>query len=64
MAAAGSGYDWEINSVGRVKGDRRRYLIAVLTDGEPDAYGIDTIEGLSGRVWSDLKPIKRKAHKI
>lgn len=56
-----SGYDWEINSIGRVKGEHRRYLIAVLTAGEPYAYGIDTISGLSGRVWNDLKPVKPRA---
>jgi beta-lactamase class A len=51
-----SDYDWEINSIGRVKGDKRHYLIAVLTAGESYGYGIDTISGLSGRVWNDLKP--------
>ncbi len=49
--------DWEINSIGRIKGDGRRYLIAVLTTHDPsEAAGIDTIEDLSGIVWRDLHP--------
>ncbi len=49
--------DWEINSIGRIKGDGRRYLIAVLTTDDPsEADGIDTIEDLSGVVWRDLHP--------
>jgi hypothetical protein len=47
--------DWEVNSIGRIKGDGRMYLIAILTAHDPSqAYGIETIEGLSTIVWSDL----------
>ena len=47
--------DWEVNSIGRIKGDGRRYLIAILTAHDPsEAYGIETIEGLSRIVWNDL----------
>jgi len=47
--------NWEVNSIGRVKGDGRFYLIAVLTSHDPsEAYGIDTIEGLSRIVWGHL----------
>ncbi len=47
--------DWEINSIGRIKGDGCDYLIAVLTahDVSQD-YGIDTIEDISPLVWHDL----------
>ena len=55
-----SGYDWEINSIGRVKGEHRRYLIAVLTAGEPYAYGIDTIAGSPG-ASERSKPVKPRA---
>jgi hypothetical protein len=47
--------DWQVNSVGWVSGAGRDYLIAVLTTGSPsEQYGIDTINGLSARVWSAL----------
>jgi beta-lactamase class A len=50
-----SGTDWEVNSIGRVKGDGQKYLIAVLTVHDPsEAYGIQTIDGLSKAVWEDL----------
>ena len=49
--------DWEINSIGRIKGDGRDYLIAILTAHDPSqAYGISTIEGLSTLIWNDLAP--------
>jgi hypothetical protein len=47
---------WQINSIGMVRGDHRFYLIAVMTNENPDeAYGIDTIEGISRIVWADLR---------
>jgi len=47
--------DWQVNSVGWVHGGGRNYLIAVLSTGNPtENYGIDTINGLSSRVWSAL----------
>jgi Beta-lactamase enzyme family len=47
--------DWEINSIGRVQGDGRRYLIAILTAHDPsESYGIATTERISTIVWSDL----------
>jgi beta-lactamase class A len=48
--------DWQVNSIGRVRGDGRWYLIAVLSTGNAtEGYGIDTIQGISGRIWNDLK---------
>ena len=50
-----SATNWEVNSIGRVKGDGRFYLIAVLTTHDPsEAYGIDTIDGLSKVIWDQL----------
>jgi hypothetical protein len=50
-----AGTDWQINSVGWVSGLGRNYLIAVLSTGNPtEAYGIDTIGGLSSIVWNSL----------
>ena len=47
--------DWQINSVGWISGVGRDYLIAVLSTGNPtEAYGIDTIGGLSAMVWNRL----------
>ena len=47
--------DWQVNSVGWVHGDGRDYLIAVLSTGNPtEQYGIDTINGLSSRLWPAL----------
>lgn len=47
--------NWEINSIGRVRGDGQWYLIAVLTAHDPSQqYGIDTIQGVSKIVWSSL----------
>ena len=48
--------DWQINSVGWVSGDGRDYLIAMLSTGSPtEQYGIDTVSGLSSRVWAALR---------
>ena len=48
---------WQINSIGWVDGDGRDYILAVLTDGNPsEDYGIDTIDALSGLVWTAMAP--------
>jgi beta-lactamase class A len=48
--------DWEINSIGRITGGGRWYLIAALTAHDPsEQYGIDTIEGISSLVWTALR---------
>ncbi|HWC35083.1 MAG TPA: serine hydrolase [Mycobacteriales bacterium] len=45
------GGGWQVNSIAYVKGDGRRYFLAVLTHGPAFTYGIDTIEN---RVDVDL----------
>lgn len=51
--------DWQVNSVGYINGFGRRYLIAVLTNGNlNESYGIDTIDGISRILWSELAPSK------
>ena len=47
--------DWQVNSIGKVAGSRHRYLIAVLTNGQPtEGYGIATIERISAATWRAL----------
>jgi hypothetical protein len=47
--------NWQVNSVGWVSGAGRDYLVAVLAAGNPsEQYGIDTINGLSSRIWSAM----------
>ena len=51
---------WQINSIGFVDGDGRKYVIAVLTSADPsEAYGINTIQGLSALVWNGLRPVSK-----
>jgi hypothetical protein len=46
---------WDINTTGWVNGQGRDYLIALLTDSNPDeAYGIDTVDAISSVVWQAL----------
>ncbi len=54
---------WQINSMGRVQGQGRDYVLAVLTTNDPPVdghsgmdYGIDTIQGVSQRIWQNLAP--------
>jgi hypothetical protein len=55
-----TGGDWQVNSIGRIRGDGRWYLLAVLTDGNPtEGYGIQTIESISALVWKALTPLPR-----
>lgn len=59
------GGGWHINSIGRIRGDGRWYLIAVLTSFNPsERYGIDTINAIPSRVWHALTPpARRQAHR-
>jgi hypothetical protein len=52
-----SGTDWEVNSIGWVRGDGHDYLIAVLTahDSSEDD-GIDTIDAVSKLIYDTLGP--------
>jgi beta-lactamase class A len=46
---------WHVNSVGRVQGDGRDYLIAVYTSFDSSwAYGIDTIERIAASAWQAM----------
>jgi hypothetical protein len=47
---------WAVNSIGWVNGGGKHYVIAVLTQHEPNmGYGIDTIEHISRTVWRHMK---------
>lgn len=57
----GESGSWEINSIGWVRGDRRNYLMAVLTAHDPsEQYGIDTIEHVSSLVFARLRPCRAR----
>jgi hypothetical protein len=46
---------WQVNSIGWISGHGRDYVLAVLTDGNPDEpYGIATIETIARAVYADL----------
>jgi beta-lactamase class A len=46
---------WHVNSIGRVHGDGRDYLIAVYTSFDSSwAYGIDTIERIAASAWQAM----------
>jgi Beta-lactamase enzyme family len=51
---------WQVNSIGSVNGRGRNYVLAVLTTHDPAGsglnYGIDTIQHVSQRIWSNLSP--------
>ena len=50
-----TGDSWTVNSIGRVNGDGRNYLIAVLTDNDPgEGYGIDSVSMISEAAWAAL----------
>jgi hypothetical protein len=47
--------DWQVNSIGWIKGAGRNYIVAVLTSGNPtEEYGIDTINDVSSMLWGEL----------
>jgi beta-lactamase class A len=53
----GTGTNWQINTEGWVDGDGRDYVLAVLTNDEPDEYdAVQTVQGLSSLVWGQLAP--------
>jgi beta-lactamase class A len=46
---------WHVNSIGRVQGDDRDYLIAVYTEWDPSwDYGIDSIEQVAAAAWKAM----------
>jgi hypothetical protein len=57
---------WQVNSMGWIRGEGRNYALAVLTTDDPAGpgtygfdYGITTIQGVSQRIWTALEPIQR-----
>jgi hypothetical protein len=51
------GGGWHLNSIGRIRGDGRWYLIAMLTSFNPsEDYGTTTLNAISSRVWQALAP--------
>lgn len=54
---------WIVNSDGIVEGLGHKYLISVLTRSPTESYGIDTIEGVSGIVWRDVRHLNCRKFK-
>jgi hypothetical protein len=50
---------WQVNSIGMISGQGRRYLLAVMTSQPGYAYGVQTIEGISQIVWRELRRRRR-----
>lgn len=51
--------DWQINSVGWIRGQGRNYMLAILTTGNPsEDYGIATTDEISSLVWQALPPTR------
>lgn len=51
---------WQIDSIGWIRGHGRNYVLAVLTRQNPGyGYGIDTIQAIARRVYSELGPGRR-----
>jgi hypothetical protein len=47
--------DWEINSIGSVRGSGRRYVLAMLSHRNPTmSYGVETLDQVSSMVWNEL----------
>ena len=51
--------DWQINSVGWIRGQGRNYMLAILTTGNAtEGYGIETTNEFSSLVWQALAPAR------
>jgi beta-lactamase class A len=51
----GTDTNWQINSVGWVRGDGRNYLIALFSTGNPsEDYGIQSLDEISASVWDHM----------
>ncbi|HUJ05641.1 MAG TPA: serine hydrolase [Streptosporangiaceae bacterium] len=49
--------NWQVDSIGWIHGNGRDYVLAVLSGGNPDEQtGIDTIDTISAKVYSELGP--------
>ena len=50
-----AGSDWQINSVGWIRGNGRNYLVALFSTGNPsEDYGIQTLDSVSTLIWGHL----------
>jgi hypothetical protein len=48
---------WQVNSIGGVDGDRRNYVIAILTNRDASyATGVTSVETISRSLWQNLGP--------
>jgi hypothetical protein len=48
--------DWEINSIGSVRGSGRQYVLAMLSHRNPTmSYGVETLDQVSKMVWNELR---------
>jgi len=47
--------NWQINSVGWIRGDGRNYFLAMLSTRNPsEDYGIQSLDDISGMLWGQM----------
>ena len=56
--------NWEVNTIGYVRGNGKRYLVAVLSTGNPYMnYGVTTVDRAAALTWHFMKKYQKPAPK-
>ena len=57
-------HNWEINTIGYVHGNGKRYLVAILSQHNPDMYyGVTTVDRVAALTWHFMKTFQKPAPK-